>query len=258
VEVTVYLLNGILELYKKNVKKEGGIDFEAIFTSKQFKKWSLQTTELQKIELGKLSLEERRAVFINSANMIVLHTHVLKRGPPKTMLERKEQTTNTFYNIDGHNYSLDIIDTNIFKGVGEENKDPKAAHSVKKLMGDNPNWLFAFSDGTRSTPTFVAYDVNNFNETLTKSASVFLLSTVKYTPERNEIYLPKLLERVKKELNKDDKAMLEGLDSLLEEKVAQFIRKVHASSRAVDVKYHASDPAQNYIEAQSAKIEISK
>jgi len=48
--------------------------------------------------------------------------------------------------------------------------------------------------------------------------------------------------------------MLEGLDSIVEEKVAQFIRKVHAAGRSVDVKYHASDHEQNYIEAQSIKV----
>jgi len=254
VDVTAYLLNGILELYKKNLKKEGGIDFETINTSRPFKKWSLQTAELQKFEISKLTLEERRAVFINAANMLVLHIHVMKRGPPKTMLERKEQSTNMFYNIDGQNYSLDNIDTNIFRGIGED-KDPKIkAITIKKLIVDNPNSIFAFSDGTRSTPTFVAYDVNNFNETLNKSASVFLLNTIKYTTERNEIYLPKILERVKKDFNKDDKSMLEGLDSIVEEKVAQFIRKVHAAGRSVDVKYHASDHEQNYIEAQSIKV----
>jgi hypothetical protein len=159
-EVAIMLLNIIIDLLKKFKKNgtmqhsyllcfffflildllhllssaDGSVNWEALRASDEWKKWSLQTSELQKVDVGKLSKEAKRAFFVNvysatspcllpaysstqprSPDLMVLHAHS-KFGPPTTMLERKRVQEELCYNVGGHEYTLEIIDNWILRG----------------------------------------------------------------------------------------------------------------------------------------------
>ena len=71
-----------------------------IIFSRISKAYKRMTLELQRVDLSKLSREERLAFFVNTYNALVIHGNV-EKGTPSNLFQRYKFFANTAYNIGG-------------------------------------------------------------------------------------------------------------------------------------------------------------
>jgi len=250
VDVSVHLLNSMLELMKKFKKDDGGVEWAKLRQSTEFIKWSLTTAELRTVDVNKLSKEAKRAFFVNLYQLIALHVHA-KLGIPQTMATRKTLHEGCFYVVCGSEYSLDLIESFILHG--------DAAHSVMKddprnqlqlKLTENPSWLWGLSDGTKSTPPFRAYAPATFDEMANAVAKEFFAAKdrIKLHNDLNEIEFPRLLERYSKIFKVEPRQIAPKLESVMPDAVNKFYQRIAeiGLTDKISVKFAQADHTPAY------------
>lgn len=96
----------VLELFDRHLSEDGkSVQYEALAKDPLFHLFVRATAELQRVDIGPLSREERIAFFLNTYNVLIVHALALV-GPAKNFFERcellpylslKEQSVSSIY-----------------------------------------------------------------------------------------------------------------------------------------------------------------
>jgi hypothetical protein len=71
-----------------------------------FKKFELESCQLQKIDINQLQANEKLLLFTNIYNMLVVHSSIVRGSPGQSILERTSFMRSSKYNIGGYIFSL--------------------------------------------------------------------------------------------------------------------------------------------------------
>ena len=74
--------------------------------SSAFRAFELQCCQIQRLDVSRLSLNERVLFFCNIFNMITVHAIIIRGTPGNNLLERSVFMRSSKYNIGGQYYSL--------------------------------------------------------------------------------------------------------------------------------------------------------
>ncbi len=82
----------VLELFDKHLSEDGkGVHYGKLAEDPIFHLFVRATAELQAVDIGPLTREERIAFFLNTYNVIIIHALALV-GPAKNFFERQAPT----------------------------------------------------------------------------------------------------------------------------------------------------------------------
>ena len=97
-------------------RKDGKhVNYEALGASPLFTEYREQCEQLTTIDLGALSLPEKKAFCLNVYNTLLIHAFV-DIGAPHNSASRLKFFTTAAYDIGGHVYSLNDIEHGILRG----------------------------------------------------------------------------------------------------------------------------------------------
>ncbi|KAF6001434.1 hypothetical protein F1559_001024 [Cyanidiococcus yangmingshanensis] len=173
------------------------VDFEGLRISEAFRKYVFAASELQRVDLGPLSHEERLCFFCNVYNALCLHAHVV-HGPPNTVLRRWSFFKSLSYRIAGMDFTLDDIEHGVLRGNQTRPYglirqlrpgDPRMQYVLSRR---DPRIHFVISAGTQSDPPMRILDGDNIDEELHFATESFLEEACKISPSDREVTLPRI------------------------------------------------------------------
>jgi hypothetical protein len=112
-EVSGALRSLILSIYNDFLSSDGRVvDYRGIAGSESFRKYVIATSELQDVDIGGMTRQEKLAFFINTYNALVIHSTVENGFIPNNKFFRYQSV----YNIGGYKYSLNEMENGIMRG----------------------------------------------------------------------------------------------------------------------------------------------
>lgn len=222
--------------------------------SKRWRKFSSAVCELQKVALDKLSLEEKLTFWVNTFNLLALHSNVLLLScgkVPGNASERFQQSSKTKYIIADQVFSLLDIEFAILRAAPKmttpnefvaistkfEPNDLRSAHVVPRA---DPRINFALNPGVASAPPIRVYHVKAFFEEIEQSTRLYLQENLSIN-DSNEVTLPKILDWYCKDFAKDEKKMLKAvLDYFTPEQKSKIPKNAVIKFKDFDWNLHYS------------------
>ncbi|KAJ5070106.1 electron carrier/ protein disulfide oxidoreductase [Anaeramoeba ignava] len=203
------------------------IDFSILASSIPFRRFANSTTELQKVELKNLFLEEKLAFFINIYNVLCFHSAIVK-GIPEDKNSLKEFMKTSIYQISGQLYSLHDIKYGILRGnLYQKSKyfksgDPRIENIV---FPSDPRFYFALISLDLYSSILHVYSPEKIDEDLTQIAQGYLLlHTRVLTKKSPRILIPKTLHDIFQDFGKIQPQFLKWLCTFIPPKMAQQIK----------------------------------
>ncbi|KAJ3451969.1 regulator of g protein signaling [Anaeramoeba flamelloides] len=105
------LLTTLLELIKVHITSKKELDIDLCAGSVSFRKFTLKTSELQKVYISEMEENERLSFFLNLYHLLLLHMTLL-HGPPRN---KQVYYTTLKYIVGGLQFTLDDIRYGILK-----------------------------------------------------------------------------------------------------------------------------------------------
>jgi len=201
------------------------IDWPAIADSIDFSEFVLDTAELQKVDLSKLTNQKEALSFwINVFNIMVIHISVVN-GPPSSRSRRKAMSHNFKYDIGGNKYSLDDIVEGILRGNPKnqfKKKDPRIDFCMQQY---DPRFHFGISYLTASSPSMRIFKPETISMQLNTAAETFLQDEVTVIEDRKKIKLPYLFEKYYQDFGLYHTDLFRWLSKYLDARVCLEISK---------------------------------
>jgi len=179
-EVSAYLRKQISAIYNKYLLPDGSaLDYDGVSNSDEFSIYALSTSRLNAVDISELSLAEKKVVFINLYNALIIHGNIVI-GNPTSVAERGTFFTSTSYMIGGLKYSLNDIEHGILRGNKPPpfslfqpfgRNDPRRFHSLP--LPSDPRIHFALNCGAKSCPSVKLFSVENLEEELNIASEAF-------------------------------------------------------------------------------------
>jgi glutaredoxin len=195
---------------------DGLVAYDDAYDDKDFRLFDEATCELQKININRLTNEEKLAFHLNTYNLLVKHAFA-KLGRPESIIKRDFFFSNISYNIAGDVYSLNDIENGILRG----NKKPAGFHIYRSFSsGDprldniiehpDPRIHFALNCGAKSCPPVKEYTKEAVLEELRVVAIAFCMSeeNVDVDVEKCELRISKLFHWYLYDFAKTEKMLL--------------------------------------------------
>ncbi|WAR01810.1 hypothetical protein MAR_008368 [Mya arenaria] len=156
--------------------------------------------QLQYVDLGMVSENEKKAFFINVYNALTIHGLVERTELPQSVLKVEQFWNTTAYNIGGLVYSLDDIEHGILRSNRShpssvhptfKKGDPRLKYIVKEL---DPRIHFALVCGAKSCPAINVYTAMNLDRALDAATQAFCAQEVSMFTEVDEIWLSRIFQ----------------------------------------------------------------
>ncbi len=195
-ELKIQMLNLKSEFMTEDGSK---VDYNKMKSSEMFLNYVENTTKLPYVKLENLTLNEKKAFFLNIYNSLVLHaiaTGLFKVDWKGMTLCRLILYATASYNIGGEIYSLNDIENGILRNnrvsaVPYTNKpfnndDQRLRHCIKC----DPRIHFALNCGAKSCPPIAFYDADadKIEKQLNRATRSFIINDgVKLRNEVNEV-----------------------------------------------------------------------
>lgn len=202
--------------------KNGAVDYKAIKTDPRFPRYIAM---LQKSNPEVLAGEEKLAFWINAYNAFTMQ-YVLDKYPIKSLMNKLSYVTGggafktRFININGRKYSLNDIENDIIRPMGD------------------PRIHFALVCGAKSCPPLrpEAYVAGRLSEQMNEQGRLFMSQPDKnrFDFEKNEIAISKIFDWFKDDFRQSGKSELEFISRYLPPEQAQ---KLLAQAGTIKVKY---------------------
>jgi len=189
----------------------------SIKDSNSFKAFAISSCELQQIVLDELPLEEQVCFWINTFNLLSIHSTIVEGNSASTMDKKIEQMKKAKYNIGGFIFSLFEIEFCMirhkmtipeFFGCKPLASDQRSFFAVSRT---EPRINFALNPGTVSGASMRIYHLATIFEDLEAATRTFLQEKITLDEEKKEITLPKQLEWYYKDFAKSPEKMLRSL-----------------------------------------------
>lgn len=169
----------VLRVYDEFLSPDGNaVDYEGIALSEAWGLYCRHTLELQRVDVGGLTREEKLAFFINTYNALVIHAYV-EFGPPKRMWQRLAFFRSVSYVIGGQVYSLNDIEHGILRANspppwGHRNQfgrnDPRLQYCLAEC---DPRIHFALVCGAKGCPSIRTYAPDKVDEQLDEATRAY-------------------------------------------------------------------------------------
>ena len=206
--------------------KDGAVNYKAIKTDARFAQY---LALLQNTAPDSIPARHRLAFWLNAYNAFTIQ-FVLEHYPIKSLMSPLKYVLgggafrSEFIRINGKKYSLDDLE-----------------HNIVRPMGD-PRVHFALVCGAKSCPPLrsEAYDGERLGEQMDEQARLFLSRPDKnrFDFEKNEIHISKIFDWFKDDFRKDGKTELDFIGRYLPPEQAE---KLRANAKTLKVKYTEYD-----------------
>lgn len=192
------LMFAILESYASEDRRH--LDYTGIRNSEEFRRYVNLTKDLQRVDILKLTNDEKLTFFMNLYNSMVIHA-VARVGCPEGVIDRKAFYGDFQYIIGGYPYSLNIIKNGILrsnrrqplswtKPFGAGDKRLEVA-----LPSVNPLIHFGLCNGTRSSPKVRFFSGQIIEAELRAAAREFFLGDALVVDvEKRTVYLSGIIK----------------------------------------------------------------
>lgn len=173
-------------------------DFEKLRSSKALHGLSLSLAELQNCTVADLSDVEKKSFFVNCFNALVLYAHA-KFTPPTNTLDKRYLYEHVTLLTNKRLYSLQDLE----------------ASALAFATKEDPAVYFCLSDGTKSTPACFVFTKDDFKMTNLYAARSFLDKTVVVDGSDYAITVPKICQRLWKDLGLEKDSLVKVVQQYL-------------------------------------------
>jgi len=194
----------VLKLFANFLSESGKtVDYKGMGASPLFTKFKKMATQLQRVDLEKLSDDEKLAFFINIYNVLVIHATVERGGMPTNDLQRYRFFSGTSYLIGGYTLSLNDIEN----GILRSNRASMATLYMKPFSLSDPRMKiilpeveprihFALNCGAKSCPPIKTFSGDQVQSQLNLAANAYLENddALILDVENNAVKLSKLFQ----------------------------------------------------------------
>ncbi|XP_014791123.1 uncharacterized protein LOC106884313 [Octopus bimaculoides] len=198
------------------------VDYKSIEDSNEFKQYEKLTLQLQRVQFGYESDDQKLAFFINIYNALVIHG-IIRFGPPTNIVTRYNFFNKTRYMIGGYSYSLREIENGVLRanetGIGMITKpfqktDPRLRVAMPEV---NPYIHFALVCGASGCPPISIYSAEEVHVQLQQAAELFLESdeNLVVDAEKKQVKLSLIFKWYRKDFHNTDKGLLEWIFCVL-------------------------------------------
>ncbi|KAJ6242767.1 electron carrier/ protein disulfide oxidoreductase [Anaeramoeba flamelloides] len=190
----------LLMLNHNYTNNYGSINCEKLTLSLPYKKFLVNCSELQNIDLQKLSqqsISTRKSFFINLYNILLVHS-LLNNEIPKNYNSYKQFLNYSKYNLGGSIISLSDIKFGIFKlGSLKKNKKYLLPKELKKLEFNTPDPRIHFSliSPTEQSPILDIFDSDTLYDKLNQTTEKYISKNVLIDSEKEIISLPPIFTK---------------------------------------------------------------
>jgi len=194
----------VLKLFASFLSDSGKtVDYKGMGESPLFDKFKQMATQLQRVDLDKLSDDEKLAFFINIYNVLVIHATVERGGMPTNDFQRYKFFSGTSYLIGGYTLSLNDIEN----GILRSNRSSMATLYMKPFSSADPRMKiilpevdprihFALNCGAKSCPPIKTFSGDQVQAQLNLATNAYLENddALIVDVENNSVKLSKLFE----------------------------------------------------------------
>ncbi|KAJ6903355.1 hypothetical protein NC651_020755 [Populus alba x Populus x berolinensis] len=192
------IMSAILESYASDDRRH--VDYAGISKSEEFRRYVNLVQDLHRVDLLKLSQDEKLAFFLNLHNAMIIHA-VIRVGCPEGAIERRSFSSNFQYIVGGSSFSLNTITNGILRS------NRRSPYSLVKPFGTgdkrlevalpkvNPLIHFGLCIGTRSSPTVRFFTSQGIEAELRSAAREFFQrSGMEVDLEKRTVYLTRIIK----------------------------------------------------------------
>ena len=207
----------LLQLFSKFLSGDGSsVDYAGIKLSPLWDQFRRMSVELQRVDIGSMTDNEKLAFFINIYNVLVIHATV-EKGAGTTNYTRYKFFSGSSYNIGGEVWSLNDIENGILRSNRSsmatlymkpfKQSDPRMAFILKQV---EPRIHFALNCGAKSCPPIKTFSGDDINKQLDLATAAFLENddALLVTEDRTEVRLSQLFQWYKVDFGEDDNQVL--------------------------------------------------
>lgn len=248
----------ILNLKCKFVSEDGtSVDYVKMSHSEDMNHYVSSTHQLRQLNVSELTVSERKSLFINVYNALVVHALARNKLSPQSSvstLDRLKFFAKYSYVIGGHAFCLNDIENGVLRGNRVSPvplisrpfsaSDPRLAVSLTC----DPRIHFALNCGAKSCPPIAVYSPEEavLNSQLQMATESFLDSTVSFHEKEKSVHLSKLFEWYRVDFGSTDTEVVSWIrdngGEALRNKVDLFL---NAHNNKVVLRYDEYDWALN-------------
>ncbi|KAL9389766.1 hypothetical protein Peur_018371 [Populus x canadensis] len=176
------------------------LDYAGISKSEEFRRYDNLAQDLHRVDLLKLSQDEKLAFFLNLHNAMVIHA-VIRVGCPEGAIDRRSFYSDFQYIVGGSPYSLNTIKNGILRS------NRRSPYSLVKPFGTgdkrlevvlpkvNPLIHFGLCNGTRSSPTVRFFTPQGIEAELRcATREFFQRNGIEVDLEKRTVYLTRIIK----------------------------------------------------------------
>ncbi|KAH8495890.1 hypothetical protein H0E87_018897 [Populus deltoides] len=176
------------------------VDYAGISKSEEFRRYDNLAQDLHRVDVLKLSQDEKLAFFLNLHNAMVIHA-VIRVGCPEGAIDRRSFYSDFQYIVGGSPYSLNTIKNGILRS------NRRSPYSLVKPFGTgdkrlevvlpkvNPLIHFGLCNGTRSSPTVRFFTPQGIEAELRcATREFFQRNGIEVDLEKRTVYLTRIFK----------------------------------------------------------------
>nr|AYR16703.1 glutaredoxin 48 [Populus trichocarpa] len=176
------------------------VDYAGISKSEEFRRYDNLAQDLHRVDVLKLSQDEKLAFFLNLHNAMVIHA-VIRVGCPEGAIDRRSFYSDFQYIVGGSPYSLNTIKNGILRS------NRRSPYSLVKPFGTgdkrlevvlpkvNPLIHFGLCNGTRSSPTVRFFTPQGIEAELRcATREFFQRNGIEVDLEKRTVYLTRIIK----------------------------------------------------------------
>jgi hypothetical protein len=195
-------------------------NMSSVMKTRIFKKFVLLVTKLQKVDLFKMSEEERRIFFVNIHNVLLVHSYILF-GFPKTQSEY-EILLDKSYRIGSWPFSIRLM-RNIALGHLPFHIPADLPRQYLDLQSD-PLVHFCIFTGNNQSPCIRSYTKDDFEEMSEQQAQQYILDHVILSKEFKEVLLPRFFETYFKDFGGKKSEFIRNLSDYFDKQDREWLK----------------------------------
>ncbi|CAN4087546.1 unnamed protein product [Withania somnifera] len=243
------IMSAILESYACDDRHH--LDYTGISNSEEFRRYTYLVQDLHRVNILKLSADEKLAFFLNLYNAMAIHA-VIRVGHPVDMIDRRAFFSEFQYIVGGYSYSL----SGIKDGILRSNR--RAPFSLMKpfASGDmrlemafqkvNPLIHFGLCNATRSSPAVRFFTPQSVESELRYAAREYFQrdDAMQVDLCKRTVYLSRMIKWYSTDFGQE-KEILKWITGYLDATKAGLLTHLMGDGGPVNVAYSSFDWSLN-------------
>lgn len=220
------------------------MDYLGMRTSDAFSDYIEWTQQLQTLDIGSLSPQERKAFMINIYNCLAIHgliDGVL--GDPTSTTSRLKFYASVSYIIHGLAFSLNEIEHGILRGNKASpvplSSKPFAISEPEKLqlcLELDPRIHFALNCGAKGCPPVGVYSADSIDKQLDRATCAYLNETV-VDASTNTVSISMIFKWYRSDFGSSDDEVVSWIEDHASNKISSDIKKLREVCSSITVEY---------------------